>query len=115
MVGFTLMPLGTAFVFPCITGLLSGAVPSHERGLYMGVQHTFGGLSRVAFPIAAGFLMDGFGVGVPFWLSALLVVATLPLGRALVAAPAEDGSAALARRVSRADITGEFTTEASET
>jgi len=78
-VGFTLMPLGTAFLFPCVTGLLSTVVASNERGLYMGVQHTFGGVSRVAFPILAGFLMDHAGVGVPFWLSAILVLVTLPL------------------------------------
>lgn len=77
--GFTLMPLGTAFLFPCVTGLLSRVVPGNERGLYMGVQHTFGGVSRVVFPIAAGVLMDHFGVGVPFWVSAILVLATLPL------------------------------------
>ena len=78
-VGFTLMPIGTAFIFPCVTGLLSTVVASNERGLYMGVQHTFGGVSRVAFPILAGFLMDHAGVGVPFWLSAILVLVTLPL------------------------------------
>jgi MFS family permease len=82
MVGFTLMPIGTGLLFPCVTGMLSQAVRSAERGLYMGVQHTFGGVSRVAFPIGAGFLMDRFGVGVPFWLSALLVLGTLPLARA---------------------------------
>lgn len=78
-VGFTLMPIGTAFIFPCVTGLLSTVVASNERGLYMGVQHTFGGVSRVAFPILAGYLMDHAGVGVPFWLSAILVLVTLPL------------------------------------
>ncbi len=82
--GFTLMPIGTAFLFPCVTGLLSRVVPSAERGLYMGVQHTFGGVSRVAFPIAAGFLMDHAGVGVPFWLSGILVLVTLPLAAALL-------------------------------
>ena len=77
--GFTLMPLGTAFLFPCITGLLSQAVSARERGLYMGVQHTFGGVSRVAFPILAGVMMDAFGRGVPFWISGILVLAALPL------------------------------------
>jgi len=83
-VGFTLMPIGTAFLFPCVTGLLTRVVPSSERGLYMGVQHSYGGVSRVAFPIAAGFLMDHAGVGVPFWISGLLVLVTLPLTWALV-------------------------------
>jgi hypothetical protein len=45
----------------------------------MGVQHTYGGVSRVVFPIAAGFLMDRFGVGVPFWISGILVLGTLAL------------------------------------
>ncbi len=38
-----LLPLGTAFTFPCITSLLSRVIEPHERGLYMGVQQTFGG------------------------------------------------------------------------
>ncbi len=112
---FTLMPLGTAFLFPCITGLLSRVVPARQRGLYMGVQHTFGGVSRVAFPVAAGLLIDRFGVGVPFWLAALLVLATLPLTRGPVrtaaAAAPEPGGAAEARQLSAADITGEIRVE----
>jgi MFS family permease len=76
----------------------------------MGVQHTFGGVSRVAFPIAAGLLIDRFGVGVPFWLAALLVLATTPL--ALGLAPARPSAeAAEARRVAAADITGEIRVE----
>ena len=48
---FTFMPLGTAFLFPCVTSLLSRVVPASERGLQMGVRRTmYGGLSRVAFP-----------------------------------------------------------------
>ena len=108
-VGFTLMPLGTAFLFPCVTGLLSQAVPSRERGLYMGVQHTFGGVSRVAFPIAAGLLMDRFGAGVPFWLAGVLVLATLPLTRAIGrAAGREPAVAPEALQIASADITGEM-------
>lgn len=108
--GFTLMPLGTAFLFPCVTGLLSQVVPVRQRGLYMGVQHTFGGVSRVAFPIAAGLLIDRFGVGVPFWLSALLVLATLPLTGAL-AAPRGSPDSTEARNLAAADITGEIRVE----
>lgn len=85
ILGFTLMPLGTAFLFPCVTSLLSRVVPAGDRGLYMGVQHTYGGISRVVFPVAAGMLMDRFGVGVPYWVAALLLLAALPLTRTLSA------------------------------
>ena len=75
----------------------------------MGVQHTFGGVSRVAFPIAAGLLMDRFGVGVPFWLAGVLVLASLPLTRSIGtrAEPVPTASSD-ALRLAAADITGEF-------
>jgi MFS family permease len=82
-VALTLMPLGTAFLFPCVTGLLSRVVPGNERGLYLGVQQTFGGVSRVLFPVAAGILMDRYGRATPFWISSVLVVLTLALTGAM--------------------------------
>ncbi len=74
------VPLGTAFTFPCVTALLSRVISRHERGLYMGVQQTYGGLARVIFPIWAGFAYDQLGHGVPFWTSSVLVLGTLFLG-----------------------------------
>ena len=79
LVSLTLMPLGTAFVFPCVTATLSRVVSSRHRGLYMGVQHTFGGLSRVAFPLLAGLTMDHIGLGFPFVVAGALVIAVIPL------------------------------------
>ena len=70
-----LLPLGTAFTFPCVTALLSRVISSTERGLYMGVQQTFGGLARVLFPILFGFLFDR-NLELPFLLSAALVLFT---------------------------------------
>jgi MFS family permease len=78
-----LMPLGTAFTFPCVTSLLSRVISSAERGLYMGVQQTFGGISRVAFPVLFGWTYDAMGKTSPFWISAVLLLATLLLGRDL--------------------------------
>jgi multidrug resistance protein len=74
-----LLPLGTAFTFPCVTALLSRVIPSNERGLYMGVQQTFGGTARVVFPIVAGWAFDRFPE-LPFLLSAALVAGTILLG-----------------------------------
>lgn len=74
-----LLPLGTAFTFPCVTALLSRVISSQERGLYMGVQQTFGGLARVVFPVLFGFLFDRY-LPLPFLLSAALVALTVWLG-----------------------------------
>jgi len=79
IIALTLMPLGTAFVFPCVTAMLSRVVPKRHRGLYMGVQHTFGGVSRVVFPLAAGFALDRVGLGFPFVVAGILVLSTLVL------------------------------------
>jgi MFS family permease len=113
LAGFTLMPLGTAFIFPCLTGLLSRAVPSRERGLYMGVQHLFGGVSRVAFPVAAGLLMDRFDVGLPFWLAGVLVLAGLPLtvGIGADSPPPPAQPPVPSRELATADITAEISGE----
>ena len=75
-----LVPLGTAFTFPCVTSQLSQVVPQHERGLYMGVQQTFGGFARVLGPIYAGLAFDYLGHGVPFFTGGVVVLMTISLG-----------------------------------
>lgn len=79
-VAVALVPLGTAFTFPCVTGLLSRVVASHERGLYMGVQQTFGGIARVAGPLYFGWAYDHLGQRVPFLTAAVVVLLTITLG-----------------------------------
>jgi MFS family permease len=76
-------PLGTAFTFPAVTAMLSKVISTEDRGLYMGVQQTFGGASRVVFPIALGWAFDHLVPGAPFWISAALVMLTLTLSYAL--------------------------------
>ena len=95
-IAIALVPLGTAFTFPCVTSLLSRVIPSSERGLYMGVQQTYGGLSRIVVPLWAGFSYDHFGRHVPFITSAVLVLGTLFLGLGVndgrgAATPGESG------------------------
>lgn len=78
-----MLPLGTAFTFPCVTAMLSRVVSSSERGLYMGVQQTYGGITRVAFPVILGAAFDYLGEPTPFLISAAMVLATLAMGRDL--------------------------------
>jgi len=92
-VGF--LPLGTAFTFPCVTALLSRVISSKERGLYMGVQQTFGGMARVIFPILFGYLYDKSS-GLPFLVSASFVLFTLYLGVGMDSYARTDAKAAAA-------------------
>ncbi len=82
----TLVPLGTAFTFPCVTALLSRVIEGHERGLFMGVQQSFGGMARVIGPIAAGWAWDALGPGPPFWAGVVLVGIALLLSRSVESA-----------------------------
>jgi len=82
-----LLPLGTAFTFPCVTALLSRVTPAHERGLYMGVQQTFGGITRSVLPALFGLAFDHLWIGSPFWIGGLLVASTLMLGARLGSYP----------------------------
>jgi multidrug resistance protein len=79
-VAVTMIPLGTAFTFPCVTSMLSRVINRNERGLYMGVQQTFGGLARVVVPLVAGFTYDHFGHSIPFVVSSILVICGLFVG-----------------------------------
>lgn len=75
-----LVPLGTAFTFPCVSAMLSRVILARERGVYMGVQQSFGGAARVIAPIWAGWAFDALGTPYPFWTSAVLVFGTIFLG-----------------------------------
>jgi MFS family permease len=63
-----------------VTGLLSQIVPQHERGLYMGVQQTFGGVARTVAPLSAGWAFDHLGHSVPFFTGGVIVMMTILLG-----------------------------------
>jgi MFS family permease len=75
-----LVPLGAAFTFPCVTALLLRVIHRGERGVYLGIQQTLGGIGRVVIPLWAGFAYDHLGHRVPFWTSAALVGGILVLG-----------------------------------
>src|SRR6266850_1081315 len=75
-----LIPLGTAFTFPCVTALLSRVIAPGERGLYMGMQQTYGGVARIIAPLFFGWAFDSLGVSSPYFFSSAFIVATIFLG-----------------------------------
>jgi predicted MFS family arabinose efflux permease len=75
-----LIPLGTAFTFPCVTSLLSRVIAPRERGLYMGMQQTYGGVARIVAPLFFGWSFDSLGVSSPYFFSSAFILATLFLG-----------------------------------
>ena len=75
-----LIPLGTAFTFPCVTALLSRVTATRERGLYMGLQQTYGGLARIIAPLFFGWAFDSIGVSAPYYFSSAFILGTLFLG-----------------------------------
>jgi MFS family permease len=75
-----LIPLGTAFTFPCVTALLSRVIDAKERGLYMGMQQTYGGVARIIAPLFFGWAFDSLGVSSPYFFSAAFILATISLG-----------------------------------
>lgn len=75
-----LIPLGTAFTFPCVTALLSRVISPRERGLYMGMQQTYGGVARIIAPLFFGWAFDSLGVSSPYFFSSAFIMATIFLG-----------------------------------
>jgi MFS family permease len=79
-IAVALIPLGTAFTFPCVTALLSRVIASRERGLYMGMQQTYGGVARIIAPLFFGWSFDSLGVSSPYFFSSAFILLTLLLG-----------------------------------
>ena len=82
-IAVALIPLGTAFTFPCVTALLSRVISPLERGLYMGMQQTYGGVARVIAPLFFGFAFDKIGISSPYFFAAAFIAATIFLGLGL--------------------------------
>lgn len=69
----TLVPAGTALLFPASTSLVSQRTERHELGLVMGAQQTFRGVMSIAGPVGATLAFDKLGHGVPFFIAAGVV------------------------------------------
>jgi MFS family permease len=79
-IAVALIPLGAAFTYPCVTALLSRVIAPRERGLYMGMQQTYGGVTRIIAPLFFGWAFDHLGVSAPYFFSSAFILATIFLG-----------------------------------
>ncbi len=70
----TLVPFGTALLFPTTTSLVSQRAEEGQTGMILGVQQSFGGVARMLGPILAGAVFQFVGIRWPFWLAAILMV-----------------------------------------
>jgi MFS family permease len=101
-IAVALIPLGTAFTFPCVTALLSRIVKPGERGLYMGMQQTYGGVARIIAPLFYGWAFDRLGVASPYYFSSAIIAATIFLGFGLDKYAKQDMSAEIPAAASAA-------------
>lgn len=100
-IAVALIPLGTAFTFPCVTAMLSHVISPRERGLYMGMQQTYGGVARIIAPLFFGWSFDTLGVSSPYFFASAFIVATILLSpqiAEIVQKPATSTQAADATR-----------------
>ncbi len=92
-----LVPVGTALLFPATTALVSSRSARSETGQTLGVQQSFGGVSRLMGPLAAGALYE-VSFGFPFWVaSALMLCGTFLTTRLRKEAPVVEAKEKMAR------------------
>jgi multidrug resistance protein len=75
----TLLPLGTALLFPANSALVSHHADKHEFGLMLGVQQALRGVASVIAPILAGVAYERLGPSVPFFACAVIIMCALLL------------------------------------
>ena len=83
--GLALVSVGSSFVMPSLSSLMSRYVPDDRQGFALGVFRSFGSLARVAGPIAGGMLYYGLGSAAPYFAGAVVLVIAVGLTRRLPA------------------------------
>jgi MFS family permease len=67
------VPVGTALLFPATTSQVSRLSSRSEVGQALGVQQSFGGVSRMVGPLWSGFAYQK-DFRYPFWMAAILMM-----------------------------------------
>jgi len=73
----TLLAIGSAFVTPPLTSLISKHAGAGEHGSILGVSQSFSSLARVIGPFWGGFILGTAGIGWPFYTGSIMLLACL--------------------------------------
>jgi len=85
--GLSFMAVGSAFVMPCLSSLVSRYTPADRQGLSLGAFRSLGALSRAVGPILGGLCYWRFGSAMPYLVGALFLVLPVLLSRGLPPVP----------------------------
>ncbi len=79
--GLACMAVGSAFVMPCLSALVSRYSPAERQGLALGTFRSMGSLSRAVGPVIGATLYWKFGSVSPYWIGAGFL--PVPIGMAM--------------------------------
>jgi DHA1 family tetracycline resistance protein-like MFS transporter len=71
------MAFGNGVAAPMLTALISRRVSEREQGSILGSTQSVISATRVVGPLIAGYAFDRLGAGSPYWLGALMTVASV--------------------------------------
>jgi MFS family permease len=77
--GLACMAVGSAFVMPCLGGLVSRYAPADQQGRALGSFRSVGALSRAVGPIAGGLLYWRLGSAGPYVAGAIFLLLPIVL------------------------------------
>ena len=85
--GLAFLAVGSAFVMPCLSALVSRYSPADRQGLALGVFRSLGSLARAIGPLAGGLLYWKLGSWGPYYVGAVVLLVPLLLALRLPPVP----------------------------
>jgi multidrug resistance protein len=84
MAAMGLLALGMGFNSPSMLSIISRLADPADQGSTLGVSQSLASLARIVGPVWGGFVFDRFGIAVPFYASAALMLGACALSVAAV-------------------------------
>ncbi len=75
----TLLAIGSAFITPSLTSLISKYAGTGEQGSTLGVSQSLSSLGRVIGPFWGGFIIGTAGIAWPFYTGSIMIIVALVL------------------------------------